>query len=105
MTEKILTGVVLDEGAELTLSDLCRACSGSSTWVIELVEEGVLEPAGAERSSWRFSGTCLTRARLARRLQRDLDINVAGVALALELLEEIEVLRRRLSRVEVDGTG
>jgi hypothetical protein len=29
----------------------------------------------------------------ARRLQRDLDINLAGVAVILELLEELETLR------------
>jgi chaperone modulatory protein CbpM len=30
------------------------------------------------------------------RLQRDLEINLPGVALALELMEEIEELRREL---------
>jgi len=35
-----------------------------------------------------------TRARIALRLERDLGINVPGVALALELLEELEQLRR-----------
>jgi hypothetical protein len=29
-------------------------------------------------------------------LERDLEINLAGVALALELIEEIEQLRRRV---------
>jgi chaperone modulatory protein CbpM len=30
------------------------------------------------------------------RLQRDLEINMAGVALALDLMEELEQLRREL---------
>jgi chaperone modulatory protein CbpM len=34
------------------------------------------------------------------RLQRDLDINLAGVALALDLMKEIETLRDRLCRFE-----
>jgi chaperone modulatory protein CbpM len=38
----------------------------------------------------------LRRARLALRLERDLEINLAGVALALELMEELEYLRRKL---------
>jgi chaperone modulatory protein CbpM len=102
MTEKILTGVLLDERVELSLSEICQACSGSSSWVIELVDEGVLEPSGMEQSQWRFSGTSLARARVAKRLQEDLDINLAGIALALDLMEEIEALRTRLYRFEVD---
>jgi chaperone modulatory protein CbpM len=34
------------------------------------------------------------------RLQRDLDINLAGVALALDLMDEIESLRAAVSRLE-----
>jgi chaperone modulatory protein CbpM len=36
-------------------------------------------------------------------LQRDLDINVAGAALVLDLLDELESLRARLRRFE-EGT-
>ena len=34
------------------------------------------------------------------RLQRELEVNLAGVALALDLMEEIQQLRRRLQRLE-----
>jgi chaperone modulatory protein CbpM len=86
----------LDEEETLTLGELCRACTMHADWVISLVEEGVLEPVGRGQGNWRFSGAALRRARIAIRLQRDLEINLAGVALALDLLEEIETLRRRL---------
>lgn len=102
MPQKVLTGILLDERIELTLSDLCHACSRSSAWVVELVEEGVLEPLGDDQSHWRFPGTSLQRARTAMRLQQDLKVNLAGVALALELLEEIDALRERLSRIDVN---
>ena len=100
MNQKTLTGNLLDERAELSLKEISRACSSSTEWVIELVSEGVLEPVGREQEQWRFSGTSLLRARAATRLQHDLDINVAGVALALDLIEEIETLRTRLYRIE-----
>jgi chaperone modulatory protein CbpM len=100
MKQKILTGILLDERAELTLNELSRACSISSEWVIELVAEGVLEPIGPEQTHWRFSGTSLQRVRTAMRLQRDLNINLAGVALALDLMKEIDTLRDRLCRFE-----
>lgn len=96
-----LSGILLDEHTELTLNDLSRACSSSAEWVIALVEEGALEPTGHvsnQQTRWRFSASSLQRARTAMRLQRDLGVNLAGVALAMELLDEIEALRGRLSR-------
>ena len=66
---------------------------------MELVEEGVLTPEGEAPGQWRFTGLHLHRARVAARLQRDLGVNLAGAALALELLEEMEVLRARLRRL------
>jgi chaperone modulatory protein CbpM len=103
MTSKTLTGILLDEQAELSLHDLCHACSTSTEWVVELVDEGVLEPIGQEQARWRFSGASLLRARAATRMQKDLQINLAGVALALDLMGEIEELRERLRRFETDN--
>ncbi len=100
MTQKPLTGVVLDERYELTITEICRACAGSSDWVVELVEEGVLEPKDSAADEWRFPGSSLARARAAMRLQRDLGVNLAGVALALEMMDEIAGLRARLRRFE-----
>jgi len=102
MTSKTLTGVLLDENAELSLHDLCRACSTSTEWVVELVDEGVLEPIDHEQSHWQFTGPSLLRARTAMRMQQDLHINLAGVALALDLMEEIEAVRKRLRRLELE---
>jgi len=102
MNQKTLTGILLDEGIDLSLNDLSRACSSSIEWVIELVEEGVLEPIGHEQADWRFPGTSLQKARVALRLQQDLGINLAGVALALDMLDEIDTLRARLCWFEIN---
>ena len=92
----VLKGLILDEEETLTLEELSRACAMHNEWVITLVEEGVLEPTGRGLTNWRFPGSCLRRVRIAARLQRDLEINLAGVAMVLELLDEIEKLRKRL---------
>ena len=115
MSQNILEGILLDENIELSLNDLCRACSCSEQWLIELVEEGALEPEGdplipgqaisAQAQQWQFSAVSLERARIAMRLQRDLEINLAGVALALDLLNEIENLQSRLTMVETQNKG
>jgi chaperone modulatory protein CbpM len=100
MNTKVLSGIVLDEETVLSLGDLCNACSRHAEWVVELVDEGILQPAGRNQEQWRFPGTSLQRARTAMRLQQDLQINLAGVALALDLLDEIESLRALIYRLE-----
>lgn len=84
----------------LSLPDLCRFCQADETWVIELVEHGVLEPRGTSIDKWQFVGSSIVRAKKARRLNRDLGINTAGVALVLDLLEERDAVLRRLARYE-----
>ena len=54
----------------------------------------IVEPTGAERAHWRFSGIAVTRIQRVIRLQREFEVNLPGAALALDLLEEIERLRR-----------
>jgi chaperone modulatory protein CbpM len=89
----ILMGQLLDESLELEFEEFCRMCQASEEFVLELVAEGVIEPRGRERSRWRFSGRSVRRTQVAVRLHEDLDVNLPGVALALDLLEEIERLR------------
>ena len=88
-------GTVIEEDS-LTLGQLCRACGVHADWVISLVEEGIIEPQGDDMRLWRFSGASLVRARSALRIQRDLGVNLAGIALILDLVEELENLRAHL---------
>jgi len=37
------------------------------------------------------------------RLQRDLGVNLAGIALALDMLDEIDKLRGRLQRIDPES--
>ncbi len=104
MNEKTLSGELLDEHTEITLSEICYSCSQKTEWVIELVEEGILDPVDGEQAQWRFSAGNLQKAQTAMRLQRDLGVNLAGVALALDLLQEIELLWAQLNKSgPVDG--
>jgi chaperone modulatory protein CbpM len=89
------TGTVIEDDS-LTLEQLCHACGVHTDWVISLVEESIIEPQGEEIQVWRFSGDSLVRVRSALRLHRDLGVNLAGIALALDLMEELENLRAQL---------
>lgn len=98
--KKEFVGLILEETTELTLGELSCACSVHAERIMELVEEGVIEPVGRRGTHWQFSGDSLTRARRAVTLQRDLGLNVPGAALALDLLDELERLRARLEALE-----
>ncbi len=103
MTQQILNGILIDEQTELSLNDLCKACSSSAEWIIELVEEGALEPIGYVQTQWQFSGNSLQRAQTAMRLQRDLGINFSGIALALDLLDTIDTLESQLCQFKINN--
>jgi chaperone modulatory protein CbpM len=96
----VMNGKILDETTTLTLDELSCACSVQTEHIIELVDEGILEPVGRDLSDWCFPGPSLGRARIAMHLQRDLEINLAGVALVLDLMDELESLRARLRQFE-----
>jgi chaperone modulatory protein CbpM len=96
MTTAYLDGQVIEEQVQLSLVELCQACRAQEAEVAAWVFEGVLQPTGAQPASWRFAGESLRRARMALRIARDLEVNAAGVALALDLLDEIAALEARV---------
>ncbi len=98
-TTDILSGYIIEDETRLTLRQLCDACGVHAEYVIELVDEGFIEPSGMEKSHWCFNGVSIRRVQKAKRLQGDLGVNLAGVALALDLIDEIEMLRARLDRM------
>jgi len=94
--DQILAGAIFEETALLTVEDLSRMCAVDERHIVEFVEEGVLSVVETKAPDWHFTGAALRRARLALRLERDFELNLAGVALALELMEELQTLRREL---------
>jgi chaperone modulatory protein CbpM len=91
--------VFSDEQVEFTLFELCRATGTSEDQLALWIEQGAIEPKHvSENEEPRFDGASLRRVRTARRLAHDLEINAAGIALAFDLLDEIEVLRAQLLR-------
>ena len=88
----------------VTLDELCICCSVEANWVVELVEHGAIEANGQSRSDWQFTHVTVVRVAKAKRLERDLALNMPGVALALELLDEIDDLKSRLMALESQRT-
>ncbi|MGB5289998.1 MAG: chaperone modulator CbpM [Lysobacterales bacterium] len=92
--ERILVGEVLEEGYLVTLAELCRSCTVETQTITTLVTEGILDPTGEDVEHWRFTISSLKRVKTVIHLQRDLGVNLAGAALALELLDRIAELER-----------
>ena len=93
----------------ITLTELCRHTGTTETTILECVEYGILEPIGDEQSQWLFSDETLQIIRRAIRLHRDLGLNWAGVALALDLITQRDqlqldnqALRNRLKRFLIE---
>lgn len=92
--EITLTGEVLEESDLVSLADLCRSCTVETNTITTLVAEGILDPTGEDIEHWRFTIGSLRRVKTVIHLQRDLGVNLAGAALALELLDRIAEMER-----------
>jgi chaperone modulatory protein CbpM len=93
-----LEGQLVDETVEFTLVELCRVTGTSEDELTLWVAEGAFDPHGNGPQDWRFSGASLRRVWTAQRLARDLQINPPGIALALDLLDQIDALRAQPRR-------
>jgi chaperone modulatory protein CbpM len=90
--------VITEEDIQLSLDELSRSLRCEVELIVTLVHEGALEAQGTGPAEWRFAATALQRARRAVRLARDLEINPPGVALVLQLLDQIRRLEAELGR-------
>ena len=91
---EILSGQVLDQNDVVSLADLCRSCTVETETITTFVAEGILDPLGGEVEQWQFTVASLRRVKTVIHLQRDLGVNLAGAALALDLLDRIAELER-----------
>ena len=83
-----------------TLAEISRCCGVTAERILVLVGEGILQPLGRSQHDWRFAAGDLVKALSALRLQRDLGVNAAGAALAIELIDEMHRLRERIRVLE-----
>lgn len=104
METMVLQAVSIEERQPLGAEDIGRSLGCSVSWVVELVEVGILDPlpgAGVPL----FAPQALFTARRVARLQADLGVNLEGAALALDLLRRIDELEGRLARLDPGRPG
>lgn len=93
-----LQAVVVETELHLSIIELSRICGADIPTLEALVHEGVLTPLDPQSTQWIFSGAVLPRARKALRLLLELELNAAGAALVIDLMDEVESLREQLRR-------
>jgi chaperone modulatory protein CbpM len=101
MTQTKITwieGSLVEEEVHMSIVEISQATRAPEDLIMSWVTEGVLSPTGSSPEDWRFSGDSLKRAKTAAHLTHDLELNVPGVALAIDLLDEITRLRNQLRR-------
>jgi len=91
---QIIESCIVEDDVQMSITELCHTTNADSELVIAWVYEGILTPQGNTPEDWRFSGDALQRAKKALVLARDLEINAPGVAMVLDLLDEISKLKR-----------
>ena len=104
MTQTQITwieGSLVEEDVHMSIVEISQATRAPEDLIMSWVTEGVLSPTGSSPEDWRFSGDSLQRAKTAAHLAHDLELNTPGVALALDLLDEITRLRSQLLRTNV----
>src|SRR5262249_10138785 len=82
----------VEQGVLYTFHELCISCNVSPDWVAGLVEQGAIEAVGPTRQEWQFTALSLIRIAKAKRLERDLDLNLPGIALVLDLLDQLDAV-------------
>jgi len=93
LPNEIIHGVLLNEG-DISLEELARACAVEPQWIIEHVESGILANGSRYIASWRFTSSDLKRALRIRQLEYNFDAVPELAALYVDLLEEVEQLRK-----------
>ena len=87
---------------DLDLDELCSICHVTPDFVMELIEYGAIEPKDSSlaKHAWHFDAREVRIVHTAVRLHYDLDVNHAGIALAVDLLKQIEEMREQLGLLE-----
>ena len=104
MTQTQITWIestIVEDEVHMSIVEISQATRAPEELIMSWVSEGVLSPAGSSPEDWRFSGDSLKRAKTAAHLTHDLELNTPGVALALDLLDEITRLRNQLLRENI----
>ncbi|CEG58467.1 chaperone modulator CbpM [Legionella fallonii] len=94
--DNFLVGVLIEETTTISFHEVCHKYHIPEELLSEMVEQGLFPNQPSNKEQIALDQKALRRLEAAFRLHKDLGINLPGVALALDLLEEIEKMRKEL---------
>ena len=95
---QIVTSILMDDNEEVySVTQLCETYHISEAFLTQLLEHGMFDTETPPIKQNQFNLQMVKRICSARRLQDDLGVNMEGVVLIMELLDELEQLRGELS--------
>ncbi|KTD31226.1 putative chaperone-modulator protein CbpM [Legionella moravica] len=92
----LLTGMLIEETTTYTFIEVCHKYHIPEELLTEMIEYGFFPNQPTDPKRIAIDEKALRRIESAFRLHRDLEINLPGVTLALELLEKIEKMQSEL---------
>ncbi len=81
-----------------TVNAICSYHDINEEMLSDMVSWGIATPYGTAPNRWLFSQNDYERIGCATRFNKDLDINIPGAAMVLELLEELDKVRIEIRR-------
>lgn len=93
----MIMGMFVDDHSSVSFVDVCEKQGISEDVLLDMLEHGLLPEVIAPDKNISFDPNMINRVQSACRLQVDLGLNVPGVVLALELMDELTQLHSELS--------
>jgi chaperone modulatory protein CbpM len=94
----IIQGILLnDDETTFSFTEICQQYHMPKEILLEMLEHGLISTLTTSAEKANFNQTMVKRIQSAYRLQCDLGVNSPGAVLALELLDELEQLRKELN--------
>lgn len=93
--------IVVDESCfTLSLKELTEHGGVSADYILDLVDQGILDVVEKQNENMLFNADAANRLQKLIRLQQQLELNLPGAAVALDLMDEIDRLHAQVAQLE-----
>ena len=82
-----------EQDIKLSYLEIIRACDSDDNWFTSIIEADIIHVSGDPQQA-TYDGYQLARIRRAHRISRDFEASAPATALILQLLDELDALRK-----------